>query len=211
MKVFCKATIYAVKEIDDSLVGDRLEEAISDFETDMQLDIDNMQHDGNSDYSYTYDVGSASWKELSKEDVFLFKELEEISGDDTVLKDTAKRIYDDVRKQFPENDDDKKGCRYYVFDSDEKNRWALVFGHIDENSGLCGKVAYQSLDNRMSCDYDIDWTMPCYEGTDNVVDTNILIHDVKDVEWLLGECQRLRGRIPEFEEPKKERKTSFSR
>ncbi len=79
MKVFCKATIYAVKEIDDNLVGDRLEEAISDFETDMRLDIDNMQNGGNSDYSYVYDVGNASLKELTKEDSFIFKKLMEMN------------------------------------------------------------------------------------------------------------------------------------
>ncbi len=89
MKVFCKATIYAIKEIDDNLVGDQLEEAISDFETDMRLDIDNMQNGGSSDYSYVYDVGNASSKELAKEDSFMFKELAKLSGDDSVLKDTS--------------------------------------------------------------------------------------------------------------------------
>ncbi len=75
MKVFCKATIFAVKEIDDNLVGDRLEEAISDFETDMRLDIDNMQNDSSSDYIFVSDVGSALKKDLIKEDSYLFNDL----------------------------------------------------------------------------------------------------------------------------------------
>ena len=78
MKVYCKGTVYAVKEIDDSLKGDELQEAISDFETSLRLDLDSMQEGGSSDYTFVYDTDEQSRERLMEDNPSLLEYLDGI-------------------------------------------------------------------------------------------------------------------------------------
>lgn len=209
MKIYCKATVYAVKDVADNLSKDELEEAHSNLETDMRLDIESMQTGGSSDYTYVSDVGSVSKEELANEDSFLFDELQkqDISVSD---RKTAENIYLDLCDRMIKHNTHKVGTLYYPFDSDGVNEWAIVFGYMDgftddpkdkDYTQFCGKVAYQAYNNVMQCDYDVDWTMPYDEKTGEVDDTNIAITSPDDVKWLLDQAVRLRGKTPVIKEP----------
>ena len=82
----------------------------------------------------------------------------------------------------------KLGC---YFD----DRWAIVLSWFDYDGdgklSICGKVAYQSINNIMQCDYDIDWTMPYDERTGEVDDTEVLIDGDKDLVWLINQWERI--------------------
>lgn len=72
------------------------------------------------------------------------------------------------------------GCCYLWLVRDDKDRdWAIVMGWqdgFDESDNgfyqlgtwnICAKIAYQSHNSIMQCDYDIDWLMPvCNEYGD---------------------------------------------
>lgn len=96
------------------------------------------------------------------------------------------------------------GTYYWILGSDDNNNyWAIVLGWsdgfaIDENDDctdgtwrLCVKLAYQPCNSLMQCDYDIDWSMPYDEETEEVDDTEYSIYpDTKFeevIDWLL-EC-----------------------
>ena len=70
-------------------------------------------------------------------------------------------------------------CHLWLVQDDNRNDWAIVMGWQDgfdekENGfyqqgtwNICIKVAYQSHNSIMQCDYDIDWLMPvCNEFGD---------------------------------------------
>ena len=101
------------------------------------------------------------------------------------------------------------GTYHWYLDRDKDgNDWAIVLGWSDGfeedetddcMSGtyrLCAKVAYQSCNNIMQCDYDIDWTMPYDEESGEVDDTEFSIYPDTDLEeivdWLL-ECYNSYG------------------
>ncbi len=52
--IYRKTTVYIMQEIEFSTQEER-EEKISDLETDICLDLDNMQDGGSSEYEYRYD------------------------------------------------------------------------------------------------------------------------------------------------------------
>lgn len=96
------------------------------------------------------------------------------------------------------------GTYHWLLNTDDNgNDWAIVLGwsdgfEVDTNddcmSGtyrLCAKLAYQSHNNIMQCDYDIDWTIPYDEESGEVDDTEISIYPdtnmQETVDWLL-EC-----------------------
>lgn len=98
----------------------------------------------------------------------------------------------------------ENGTYYWHLGRDENNNnWAIVLGWAngfeeDENddysSGtyrLCTKLAYQSNNSIMQCDYDIDWAMPYDEETGEVDDNEVPIYTDSNMEeiidWLL-EC-----------------------
>ena len=81
-----------------------------------------------------------------------------------------------------------------------QNRWAIVVAWMDYDDNdkwrLYGKVAYQPVNSIMQCDYDIDW---CYPTNDEgeCDDTEISISDESDIDWLIGEWDRVRNTIEE--------------
>ena len=93
------------------------------------------------------------------------------------------------------------GTYHWILGSDDKNNWAIVLGwsdgfaenekdeFTDETWRLCVKLAYQSRNNIMQCDYDIDWTMPYDETTGEVNDTELAIYPNTNlkycIDWLL--------------------------
>lgn len=132
-----------------------------------------------------------------------------VSSIEASVSPEAQIIFDEVYNQFK---DTTLGVQYYNLDVEDGNRWALVFGCLDGYSNseddpdycqLCGKVAYQSTRSMLQCDYDIDWTMPYDKKTYEVDDTNIPITGPDDVQWLLDQCRRIRGVIPEVSADKK--------
>lgn len=102
----------------------------------------------------------------------------------------------------------KNGCYYWWLDTDNNgNNWAIVLGwsdgyeedDSDELSDgtwhLTAKVAYQSHNSIMQCDYDVDWTMPYNEDGD-VWDTDTTVY-LKDnhqetVDWLINQFLEMR-------------------
>lgn len=94
------------------------------------------------------------------------------------------------------------GTYYWVLDTDEKhNTWAIVLGWgagfdgdedddcMDGSYRLCVKLAYQSDNSIMQCDYECDWIIPYHEETGEIDDTEIAIYpntDLKEtIDWLL--------------------------
>lgn len=75
------------------------------------------------------------------------------------------------------------------------NRWAIVLSWFDYDGdgklGIYGKVAYQSINNIMQCDYDVDWTMPYDEETGEVDDTEVLIGGDEYLVWLINQWERI--------------------
>ena len=95
------------------------------------------------------------------------------------------------------------GTYHWILGEDANgNDWAIVLGwvdgfDIDENDDcmdgtyrLCAKLAYQSNNSIMQCDYDIDWLMPYDKENGEVDDTEEPIYPKTDlvvlVEWLLA-------------------------
>lgn len=56
MKIYKKAIVVATMEVPDDLTQEQIEKAESNLETDMYLDISNMQDGGGSDYKYRYGI-----------------------------------------------------------------------------------------------------------------------------------------------------------
>lgn len=94
------------------------------------------------------------------------------------------------------------GTYHWILGRDEKdNDWAIVLGwadgfEADENDDcmdgtyrLCVKLAYQSWNSIMQCDYEWDWTMPYDEESGEVDDTEVSIYPntnlEKTIDWLL--------------------------
>lgn len=75
------------------------------------------------------------------------------------------------------------GCFWLNPKEIDGKRFAIVIGWLngfdehendnfcDKGFRLCVKVAYQSVDSIMQCDYDIDWDEVCLKGTGEVFDT----------------------------------------
>ena len=83
-----------------------------------------------------------------------------------------------------------------------KNRWAIVVAWMDydgENKWrLFGKVAYQPINSIMQCDYDVDWFMPTTNDGE-VDDTEVAIQSEFDIDWLIGEWNRVQSEMEEYE------------
>ena len=113
-KVYFKATVVAVQEIDAHLTGDALYEEISHIETQLRLDLDNMQEGGSSEYTYTSDVEESTREKLYEENYDL---LTDLPGEDntihemeptdtqdlsrTPLQHTACLVYDEILLHAP--------------------------------------------------------------------------------------------------------------
>lgn len=80
-----------------------------------------------------------------------------------------------------------EGCCHYYLDTIDNNNYAIVIGWedgYDEDSDdpcaygtyrIAAKVAYQPSNSIMQCDYEIDWTMPYDEETNEVYDTSVVL------------------------------------
>ncbi len=93
------------------------------------------------------------------------------------------------------------GTYHWKLAVDDNKQWALVLGWgagfeedekddcMDGTWRLCAKLAYQSTNSIMQCDYDVDWLMPYNEETGEVDDNEISIYpesNVKEIiDWLL--------------------------
>lgn len=115
-----------------------------------------------------------------------------------VEAELLEKIWTGIQKAM--QDSDHAGCTYFTMQSNDKqNRWAICFGwqdgyDPDENGSedrFCGKVAYQTKNNIMQCDFDFDWMMPCSSDGD-VDDTCLEIGSKDDVKWLLEQWKRIR-------------------
>lgn len=115
-----------------------------------------------------------------------------------VEAELLEKIWTGIQKAM--QDSDHVGCTYFTMKSNDKqNRWAICFGwqdgyDPDENGNedrFCGKVAYQTKNNIMQCDFDVDWMMPCSSEGD-VDDTCLEIGSRDDVKWLLEQWKRIR-------------------
>lgn len=95
----------------------------------------------------------------------------------------AVTMYNDVK------DFDITGTMWYALGTINDNKYAIVFTQDEE--GKRGKVAYQSVNSIMQCDYDIDWLMPYNEATGEVDDTDISIDTIEDVRWLIEQAERI--------------------
>lgn len=97
---------------------------------------------------------------------------------------------------------DKEGVYFWLLPmEDTENNWAIVLGYsngFDENEQdefsddtwrLCIKLAYQSKNSAMQCDYDLDWDMPYDEISGDVDDTEIAIYNGINLDqvtkWLI--------------------------
>ena len=58
-----------------------------------------------------------------------------------------------------DNPEDKTGCHYFELPAPDGYRCAIVLGY-DSEDVLCAKIAYQTEQNIMQCDYDVDWLHP---------------------------------------------------
>lgn len=76
---------------------------------------------------------------------------------------------------------EKSGCYFKrILTDDEGKTWGVVIGWSDGyDSGkegfwrICSKIAYQDKHTGMSCDYDMDFTMPYNVDTGDVYDTSV--------------------------------------
>ena len=97
--------------------------------------------------------------------------------------------------KFLQEHPDFNGAAYVPLGRYGNNRWAIAMSWFDyDGEGhyvICGKVAYQSINNIMQCDYDIDWDMPYDDVTGEVDDTEVEIEDDTDIEWLINQWERI--------------------
>ena len=92
------------------------------------------------------------------------------------------------------------GTYYWIIGEDEENTWAIVLGWgngFEENPNddctdgtwrICAKLAFQSKQSIMQCDYEVDWLMPYDEETLEVDDNEVSIYPNTDLsstlDWL---------------------------
>ena len=82
MRIYKKIIMYAAMDVDTSDCqtsreeGCKIDDAISEFETDISLDLDNMQEGGDSSYAYYYKVDDIEPKELLSEDSIAYAQLQ---------------------------------------------------------------------------------------------------------------------------------------
>lgn len=90
---------------------------------------------------------------------------------------------------------------WYLHTDDNNNDWAIVLGWqdgyeedetddcMDGTYRICAKLAYQSHNSIMQCDYDIDWMLPYNEDAGEVDCNELGIYPGTDlvyvVNWLL--------------------------
>lgn len=86
---------------------------------------------------------------------------------------------------------------WYLNRNTNGNDWAIVLGwsdgfDADESDDctdgtyrLCTKIAYQSSNSIMQCDYDIDWLMPYDEETGDVFDIELCIFPDTNINWVV--------------------------
>ena len=86
------------------------------------------------------------------------------------------------------------GTYHWDLHKDDKFTWAIVLSWEEDvyefgDKVLFGKVAFQSNNSIMQCDYDIDWIMPYNEETGDCDDTEVSFHLEDNIEreinWLL--------------------------
>ena len=77
MRIFQKATVYAYKEIPDNLSTKEQQELVDEFQTDLNLDLDNLGYGGNSNYKFVHDSNFVLEKEMQKESFEYEKLLED--------------------------------------------------------------------------------------------------------------------------------------
>lgn len=89
--------------------------------------------------------------------------------------------------------EERTGCTWFDLCTDfHRNRWAVVLGWGEEGN-LRAKVAYQTGNSAMQCDYDVDWLMPFDENDGEVWNTDVAIEDAEDARstlpWLVAEAK----------------------
>ena len=82
---------------------------------------------------------------------------------------------------------------WYLGQDDNNNDWAIVLGwqdgyEEDKNDDcmqdtwrICLKLAYQSSNSMLQCDYDIDWLLPYNPKTGDVYETEYSIYPNSDI------------------------------
>ena len=101
------------------------------------------------------------------------------------------------------NHPENYGTWVYPLGNYDNCRWAVVVSWMDyDNNGnenLYAKIAYQSLNNIMQCDYDIDWEMPYDMRLGEVYDTELHVGnegddvDPANIDWFLSEWEYIKA------------------
>lgn len=109
------------------------------------------------------------------------------------MKNKIKKIIEDA---FTSKD--HEGTWFYDLCKKDGKRWAIVIAWMDwDNTGdwkLYGKVAWQTTNSMMQCDYDIDWTYPI-DSDGECDDTELELTKTSidnDIDWLLAEWERVK-------------------
>lgn len=76
----------------------------------------------------------------------------------------------------------KIGVGYLLVAQTARHRWAIVIGFYEDE--LRCKLAYQTLNSIMQCDYDVDWLMPYNIDTGDVYDNEETIFADTDMKQL---------------------------
>lgn len=128
MVIYKKVTLYAAVEIPDNLDDEQVEEKRSELETQISMDLDNMQEDGSSDYTYRYCVDDVQdFSNPSYELQHIMNDMCERVFCEDELKDAlkyAKSLHEKTgRKVYVEGD----GCFFVGFHAENPDEVCAVW------------------------------------------------------------------------------------
>lgn len=72
---------------------------------------------------------------------------------------------------------EKIGCFHFDIAYNDDKRWCIVLGYDEEIESCVIKLAYQSYNTLLQCDYDCDWTMPYNAETGEVYDNELVVNE----------------------------------
>lgn len=106
------------------------------------------------------------------------------------MEDNREEILEEVTRIVKDarESEDHECTWFHYLGCNNGNRWAIVIAWMDyDNDGtwkLFGKIGYQPTNSLMQ-EYDMDWLMPYSEKIRETYDTEIIIRDDCDIEYLV--------------------------
>ena len=103
----------------------------------------------------------------------------------------AKEIYKDIKAHL----NYAEICTYYILDTTDKYRYALVIGIDTDMYGttdVYGKIACQPVNSLLQCDYCFDWLFPVYNDYNDIDYNQISVASWRDVLYLLVHYYKFR-------------------